>query len=315
MNLKALAYTASIFIAIILGISLLSKQQTAFPENNNNVESVEEKQEPSPSQTPMSSDKKGQKGVSKITYHTFNQVDGFPFFHGLYATYNNKRYNIITGDDQDNLRCISIFDERDFDGDGLEDALIVDIVSCGGNCCSTSLFFCTYSKNGKFIETEEFGSTWDDPIIERWNGKWSVKVVSEHEGIDITEMSEITERYILKNKKAVRVEYEDAKPIQAILEMTSESFTEREKRIDVGKKIAYDLDNDGYADIISGEYWHRWGRMNLKIKFADGKEYIGGAVKRIGILPTRTRGVNDIVCDFDQVMVWDGKEYVDKDRE
>lgn len=249
----------------------------------------------------------------KISYYTANEGNTITLPAGLYAQMGNKKYTIIP-EDMENGRCMQVFDTLDFDQDGYEDALITHILACGGNGSPNSFFFCSYSKAGTFRLSEEFGASWEDPVIEVWNGKPSVKVISNLQGMT-TEMAERTERFILENGRAVRVEYKEAQLLPAITELKSADFTEKD--IDEGreKKIYFDLDGDGKKDMISGRFWERWGSMQWEIKFGAGKYAQfpdDGSRKRVGVLGSKTNGVHDIVLDLDDVMVWDGQKYVYK---
>ena len=65
------------------------------------------------------------------------------------------------------------------------------------------------------------------------------------------------------------------------------------------KQHYIDLDNDGLIDTITYKKYGRWGRMHWSIDFGNGIKYKATeAVKRIGILSTKTNGVRDIVIDI-----------------
>lgn len=66
-----------------------------------------------------------------------------------------------------------------------------------------------------------------------------MKVKTETLGMT-TDMSAKTERYILENGKAVRVESETKIPLRAIVEMKSADLENTDP--DIGKKLFFDLD-------------------------------------------------------------------------
>jgi len=222
----------------------------------------------------------------------------------LRATAGGKTYTLI---DRSKEMCLAIVDQRDWDGSGLGDALVENITACGGNCCPNSFFFLSALPNGRFAISEDLADSWAEPVIEKWRNQWSVVIVSSNEGYNTDPPVEITRRFILEAGKGVKVEESRRKDMEAIVEMRSAIF---QQGADDEHSIQYDLDGDGKKDVISGELWERWGRINWTVRFADGKQFTSStACKRIGVLPTKTNGVNDLVCDQDTVFRWNGHEY------
>lgn len=242
-----------------------------------------------------------------IQYYTTNKAGGgtTTYYWDLNAKVGGKKY-IISKDEI----AMSIFKTLDFDEDGYEDALILTAPCFMGNACTDSYMFCSYSKDGKFTLSEEFGENASKPIIEKWNGKNSVKIESQ----SLVSMDVRTERYILKNGKAVRVESKKKVPMKTIAQMMSDDLANTDP--DIGKKLYYDLNGDGAKDYIHGTYWDRWNLIgDWRIVFSNGKKYKGeSSIRRVGILPTKTNGVHDLVLDYDEVMIWDGKKYKEKKK-
>ena len=242
---------------------------------------------------------------AKISY-SVEQSGETPFGPAtLLATFNGKTSVLIGKSKQ---KCLQIIEQRDFDGDGLTDALLENITACGGNCCPNQFFFVSARPDGSFVVSDEFSDSWKDPVVEKWKGRWTVVVVSNNEGANLERPVEFTRRFALQYGKVVKLEEHPRKYMRAIVEMGSEEF----KSDDPGKShsIQYDLDGDGKKDTITGKLWERWGRILWTVEFANRKEFSSNdACKRIGILPTKTNGVNDLVCDQDTVLHWNGSEY------
>lgn len=223
----------------------------------------------------------------------------------LLATLNGKSTELIG---KDKKKCLQIVEQRDYDGDGLLDALVEDSIACGGNCCPNKFFFVSLMPNGQFAVSDEFADSWDEPVVEKWKGRWSVVVVSNNAGVNLERPIEFTRRFELDAGKAVKVEERQKQDMKAIVEMRSEIF-DFDKPSQV-HTLHYDLDGDGKNDSIEGTLWQRWGSIFWTVKFADGKAFSSNtACKRIGVLPTQTNGVHDLVCDQDTVMHWDGTKY------
>ncbi len=239
----------------------------------------------------------------KIEYLTFENFGG-DFYYRLEARIGKKQYRITDVNDGNGM-FVKIVDVRDFDKDGYEDALVEETL--GGNAVPfSSLFFCSYDKKkDRFITSESFGSISSSPKIEKWKEKWSIRITSHGE------MYRADERYVYQNGELMRVEYNEAKPLKAIKDMFPEDFNEYEKQNT--KALKYDLDGDGIDDLIIGQYWDRWNSISWEVKFANGKHFEGpSGCERIGILPSRTKGVHDLVCGIDYVFVWNGKKYKEK---
>jgi hypothetical protein len=226
-------------------------------------------------------------------------------FAALSATENGKTYRLI---DKSKEMCLEVVDQRDFDGNGFVDALVSHVAACGGNAVANTFFFVSALGNGRFEISDEFASSWGDPIIEKWKGRWSVVVTSSNEGVNQQRPVEITRRFVLESGKAVQVEEKRRKDIASIAEIRSEIFDPN--KVDETHSLEYDLDGDGKKDQIKTTYWARWGRMFWTVEFADGKKFSSDtACKRIGVLKTKTNGVSDLVCDQDTVLRWNGREY------
>lgn len=241
----------------------------------------------------------------KIRY-SITQLDRTAFSTGaLVATVNGKRQILV---DKSRKKCLQVVEQRDFDGDGSLDALVEDITACGGNCCPNQFFFASSLPDGTFAVSDEFASSWVDPVIEKWKGRWSVVVVSNNEGVNTERPVETTRRFVLEGGKAVKVEEHQRQDVKAIVEMRSEIFTGNKEN--ETHSFQYDLDGDGKKDTITGTLWERWGRIIWTVEFANGKKFSSNdACKRIGVLATKSNGVHDLVCDQDTVLRWDGSAY------
>ena len=237
----------------------------------------------------------------KIEYSVEKSDDSL--FSTLRVAANGKTTTLL---DKSKKGCLDVIDQRDWDGNGLTDALVKRITACGGNCCPNSFFFVSALANGRFEISDDLAESWQDPVIEKWKNRWSVVIVSTNAGVNTERPVENTRRFLLQGGKGVKVEESRRKDMPSILEMRSEIF----KGPNDEHSIAYDLDGDGKKDIISGRLWERWGSIIWTVHFANGKHFeTSEACKRIGVLTTKTYGVHDLVCDQDTVYHWTGDEY------
>lgn len=240
---------------------------------------------------------KKQKISYKITDSENNEliaiVDGLEYKIGLPA----------------NIMCINIIEQLDFDGDALTDALI-EHNACGGNGAANSYFFVSYGGDGVFHVTKEFGYSWEEPLIEKWNNKISVIVEKTNFGYNNDDAIVETERYILKNGEALLTESITKTELEALKEIRAKEFSFENP--DEIKFLYFDLDGDNAEDKITCTFWERWGTILIsKIEFSSGitSENISVGCKRVGILDTKTNNVNDLVCGIDNILRWNGKEY------
>ena len=116
---------------------------------------------------------------------TYFVVKGARFFDILVARIGSREHTIL-GEVDD--MCLDLPDQRDFDGDGTEDALVFQSPACRGHVAPGLLFF--ISGNTAFQRSNPFRGY--QPQIETWEGQWSVITNSN--------------RYILRDGKAVLVE-------------------------------------------------------------------------------------------------------------
>jgi hypothetical protein len=230
--------------------------------------------------------------------------------HELMVEVNGKVHTIVN---QQAESCLEIIAQRDFDGDGVTDALVEDIQACGGNAVGNSFFFVSAGRDGSFVKshllgTAKFGSSWQEPTIEEWKGQLSVVVVETNEGMNQEEPEEVTNRFVLKDRRAVLVNESRRQPLETIKEIKSSDFDfERDDEV---RFLRHDLNGDGKLDTIKCSFWARWGRILFEISVAGGnRKNFSEACKRIGVLSHRTGGFHDLVCDQDTLLRWSGREY------
>ncbi len=117
-----------------------------------------------------------------IVYHI---VKGARFFDILVARIGNREH-VVLGETDD--MCLDLPDQRDFDGDGNQDALVFRSPACRGDAAPGLLFF--VSGDIAFRRSNPFPG--HRPRIERWNGGWSVLTGAA--------------RHVLRDGRAVPVE-------------------------------------------------------------------------------------------------------------
>ena len=242
-----------------------------------------------------------------ITYFG-KKNDGELFLNKLYAKVDGYDYQIDIPEDI----CFDIAAQIDFDKDGKKDALITNIQACGGNAIGNSFFFVTYMGNGFFNISNSFGnSVWRDPIIEEWHEQKSVVIFDNNDGFNTEKDYSSKERYVLKQGKAVRVEFAKKNSIVALQEIKASDFHNGKEEETI--RMSYDLDGNGEMDYLECRYWDRWDALLFDI-ILNGN-HLGcdnNGVSRVGVLSTKTNGMHDIICNENDIIKWNGSEYVFK---
>lgn len=184
---------------------------------------------------------------------------------------------------------------RDFDGDGINDALIT--YSMGGNCCPPLYAFVTY-KPGNVLRISNAFTSWLTPPIETFKGKPVVKVRDEQEGT-------IT-RYSFSGGKAVVVDEQPIPELTAVAEMRIESFNPK------AASLTFNVGGDSRKETMTCRVWERWNTLVCGIKDSQGRILLPDNLgcDRYGILPSKTKGYHDLVCGLDSVGRWNGKTWV-----
>ena len=72
--------------------------------------------------------------------------------------------------------------------------------------------------------------------------------------------------------------------------------------------MSFDLNGDGKKEYINCGYWDRWGVLTGC--FLSGKSFsygIEGHCKRLGVLSSRSGNWHDLVCDYNEIIQFDGE--------
>jgi hypothetical protein len=105
------------------------------------------------------------------------------------------------------------------------------------------------------------------------------------------------------------VESSKKNSIVALQEIRSSDFHNGKEEETI--RMSYDLDGNGEEDYFECTYWDRWDKLFFNI-ILNGNilNYDGIGVDRIGILSSKTNGMHDLIYDEDNVVKWNGNEYV-----
>ncbi|MFP2906557.1 hypothetical protein ACLESD_16120 [Pyxidicoccus sp. 3LFB2] len=194
----------------------------------------------------------------------------------------------------------------DFDGDSRNDALVQ--ASPGGNGAPPCYLFASVKAKGKVVLTKATFCSWRGTprMVERDEGMAFTVHTDEHEG---------TQTFHYSRGRARLLSEDIPERKDAVLEYTSDELwalaTEQAQSPgDTHHLLKYDLDADGQEETLDCSGWERWSGIRCDILRADGRP-IGsiGACKRVGVLPSKTQGMHDLVCNDSYVSRWNGDQY------
>lgn len=200
--------------------------------------------------------------------------------------------------------CLSMVDQRDFDNNSYPDALIANVLACGGNATGNSYFFVSYDGQ-QFSVSNDFGYTWKEPVIEAWENSFAVYTQSVNLGYNLEDEIITEERHILQNGQAIQIWSRTSEYMPALAEISSKDF---EADPYATKTLIYDLNSDGHKDVFTCDLWQHWGLVRCTIDLSITSISVGSC-KRIGILESQSNGFHNLVCGAETIFRWDGSDY------
>lgn len=236
----------------------------------------------------------------EINYH-FYKKDGD--LVRIVAVVDGKEYTIPC---REKIECeyLGLEAVMDFDRDGNLDVLLAAENMLD---CSRAFYFVSYQGNGHFAVSEQFGQCVDYKIA--YTMDETTIEVSDEELLEDGQYDIFHQSFKLDHGKAVKVSETKEERIEGtLLQIVPKDITIYEEYV-----LTCDLNGDGKKDTIActgGETCESGFDAVLKI---DGEEFALPFTDRLGILPTKTRGYQDLVLSLNTIMVWDGEEYVEKE--
>ena len=248
-----------------------------------------------------------------IEYRIVEQASGNVSSDEVWVTKDGKFQN--TGIEACDI--YEILDQRDYDGDGLEEAYVAQSTGGSANIPPFIVYFDKDAGVFRKVEFKNYGVFLHDSV-EEWKGKWSFVGGNESH----------YERFIFDSGRIVKVEeYTRPKPegSETLLSLSPQKMFGSEQEVEAGEKknTSFDLDGDGKNEIIECEYMHgiNWGdperdykpTMHINILWGNGRntDLTGDEYwLEMKVLSTKTNGVNDLANGQKGVTYrWDGSTY------
>ena len=214
-----------------------------------------------------------------------------------------------TGIDEVGALTLVIYDQRDYDGDGLTEALVCFSTGTGSNAVEYEPFIVYYDLNSGAFKEAHFKDLKEYNLeVKEWKGKWSLYGGSKFHN----------ERYIFEKGNISKVsEYTMPKPQYAkkLLTVKPDMCDDFSNKLVVN----FDLDNDGAEETITCCY-NYGSRMtgyepviDVFINWGNGNETSYVAWFEMSVLESVTNGVHDIFDGIEYyIEKWDGDDYVRK---
>ena len=200
------------------------------------------------------------------------------------ALINGKRLE-VPGDN-----CpVDLIVQKDFNGDGVMDALISITRLCGGSGEWEETMFVTVA-DGKIVTVPVAGGK----VVEE-GGRFLIK----------SESDDATEYFGFDGQKAIMVRSVPHRKLAAIVEFrTKGGLNDNEV-----ETLDADLDMDGKSDRITCHIWQRRAVVTSCILPLPGgrTEEIKLSCGRVGVLNTLSNGYRELVCNNNAVIRFDGK--------
>ena len=191
---------------------------------------------------------------------------------------------------------VYIRDVRDFNKDGLKDALVATWV--GGACCPEDHYVVTL-KNGKLVVLKMESDHSSEKYIKEINGTFYI----------VDERPDHADYYFFDGKHLSLSK--TVKGLATLKEVHGPGGVYIDEQ--PPKVIVFDVDEDKIEEQIICSVWTRWGSLLCELPLPNGENQVSHTgCWRFGVLPSRHNGYHEFVCNFDTIITFDGKRWVDK---
>jgi hypothetical protein len=191
---------------------------------------------------------------------------------------------------------------EDLDGDGWMDLVVGEAAE--EKCCPRQFTVISYRGNGKYHESKPQGAALHLPALSMYQGKPVLTI--ENRQLDPYQSYATEEIFTLEAGELKAIAANHPTERIALSEMRIGAFDSLSPKATL--ELAFDLDGDGKTDRVVGRLWPNYHRILWSVTFGNGIVMEDGMpFQRLGVLPTKTEGVHDLVVDADRVLIWKPK--------
>jgi serine/threonine protein kinase len=239
----------------------------------------------------------GSGALKAATVRYIQEKKSFEYFPNspgttVFALINDKRIEVPG--EEPGKTPVALIAQKDFNGDGIMDALVEITRNYGGSGQMNDSMFITVV-DGKIVMAPVDGGK-----IVTEGGRSLVKSVSD----------DATEYWGFDGRKAIKVRSTQHRVLETTAEVKILNEYDENGTMDV------DLDMDGKFEIISCYFWWRHQvYTSCTLPLPDGLtqkiDFVPDTYcSRVGVLKTQSNGYRELVCNNNSVIRFDGKAWV-----
>ncbi len=191
---------------------------------------------------------------------------------------------------------VYIKEVRDLNRDGLKDALVA--TTAGGTCCPDNDYVVTLKKD-KLVVVQMEADFMSEKYVKEEDGK--AYIVDKRP--DQADYYSFDGRHLFFSKTV--------KGLETLKEVHGPGGVYIDEQ--PPEVLVFDVNEDKIEEKIVCSVWTRWGSLCCELPLPDGETQVSHTgCWRFGVLASMNNGYHEFVCNFDTIITFDGKRWVDK---
>ena len=216
--------------------------------------------------------------------------------HAVMGYLNGIEYE-IQHPNWDTMQPYDVAQSADLDEDGHLETLIQ--VSNGGNCCPYDISILSYRGDGFFnyLDEHPISGGWGGTEILDEAGRSIIRVHDAPAGFNNLSHQRRERDYALVHGRPELIAQREELNVPS--QVAGVSLEEVQSSDEQRKQLIYDIDQDGQQDVISCDYWQRWGILNCTAQISSTSKAINMECHRL-VISNSVFGANRshrLLCD------------------